>query len=181
MEAVIDTIIDQARTGEIGDGKIFGMWSYKYLFICFIYLRFVYVVAEILHNTENWISWNTVWRIFLTIRFEVTSCFVLVGAVSPVSDVIRIRTGTAWTSASITPVLFVFILFWIFGWLHHQNAAQFTFLFLRNVVNLVSDAFGSGERGLKAERMAGGRADMQVSVDGTDGVWEKHPRFCKGN
>jgi len=62
VEAVIDTIIDQARTGEIGDGKIF---------------------------------------------------------VSPVSDVIRIRTG---------------------------------------------------ERGLKAERMAGGRADMQVSVDGTDGV-----------
>jgi len=53
---------------------------------------------------------------------------------------------------------------------HHQNAPQFTFLFLRNVVNLVSDAFGSGERGLKAERMAGGRADMQVSVDGTDGV-----------
>lgn len=37
-------------------------------------------------------------------------------------------------------------------------------------MNLVSDAFGSGERGLKAERMAGGRADMQVSVDGTDGV-----------
>ena len=25
VEAVIDTIIDQARTGEIGDGKIFGM------------------------------------------------------------------------------------------------------------------------------------------------------------
>ena len=105
MEAVIDTIIDQARTGEIGDGKIFGMWSYKYLFICFIFVQFVYVVAEILHNTENWISWSTVWRIFLTIQFEATSCFVLVGAVSPVSDVIRIRTGTAWTSASITPSL----------------------------------------------------------------------------
>ena len=37
-------------------------------------------------------------------------------------------------------------------------------------MNLVSYAFGPGERGLKAERMAGGRADMQVSVDGTDGV-----------
>jgi len=24
VEAVIDTIIDEARTGEIGDGKIFG-------------------------------------------------------------------------------------------------------------------------------------------------------------
>jgi nitrogen regulatory protein PII len=61
VEAVIDTIIDQARTGEIGDGKIF---------------------------------------------------------VSPVSDIIRIRTG---------------------------------------------------ERGLKAERMAGGRAAMQTSVEGSDG------------
>lgn len=61
VEAVIDTIIDQARTGEIGDGKIF---------------------------------------------------------VSPVSDIIRIRTG---------------------------------------------------ERGLKAERMAGGRAAMQTSAEGSDG------------
>jgi len=61
VDAVIDTIIDQARTGEIGDGKIF---------------------------------------------------------VSPVADIIRIRTG---------------------------------------------------ERGLDAERMAGGRAAMQVSVEGSDG------------
>ncbi|KAG0592017.1 hypothetical protein KC19_1G218200 [Ceratodon purpureus] len=61
VDAVIDTIIDQARTGEIGDGKIF---------------------------------------------------------VSPVADIIRIRTG---------------------------------------------------ERGLQAERMAGGRAAMQVTVEGSDG------------
>ena len=78
-----------------------------------------------LHNTENWISWNTIWPICLTIQFGVTSCFVLVGAVSPVSDVIRIRTGTACTSASILPSLVCLRPFWFFGWLHHQNASQF--------------------------------------------------------
>ncbi|KAH8970440.1 hypothetical protein BDL97_02G089100 [Sphagnum fallax] len=62
VESVIDTIIDEARTGEIGDGKIF---------------------------------------------------------VSPVSDVIRVRTG---------------------------------------------------ERGLKAERMAGGRADILSTYTGTNGI-----------
>lgn len=85
MEAVIDTIIDQARTGEIGDGKIFGMWSYKYLFICFIYLQFVYVAAEILHNTEklNFVEYclanffdYSVWsNIMLCVGWCSVSCF----------------------------------------------------------------------------------------------------------
>lgn len=76
MESVINTIIEGARTGEIGDGKIFG--NTKSFLVTLFTIRFMF-------DTSNCKCKMKLLRLWLFLVWLYT--------VLPVSDVIRVRTG----------------------------------------------------------------------------------------
>lgn len=82
---MIDTIIDQARTGEIGDGKIFGVCTFQFGAYC----------EEASHVSPD---------IYICI-YMLTNFICSVIAVSPVSDIIRIRTGISLCFDHVTRTL----------------------------------------------------------------------------
>lgn len=100
VESVIDTIIDEARTGEIGDGKIFGnqlfLSSCLHAFFQSPFLNepsFTEAQPFTGHGLTLVPDLSPQDSLFFCLSGLALFCDMLV-PVSPVADIIRVRTGT---------------------------------------------------------------------------------------